>query len=133
SIHARGHAAIDLKLRVLDADGITVATVDKGAAGEDEQLELELPAGYYVIGVRATGARGCEGEYTLQIDSPDANPAHQGVEADAQPSPKDALDARQNDGAPLADPSRRETEQVDGEDETSADKPSEDNIPDYPW
>lgn len=134
SINARGHAAIDLKLRVLDADGITVATVDKGAAGEDEQLELELPAGYYVIGVRATGARGCEGEYTLEIDSPNDTPAPNVSNDNAvNPTQNEGPGSRQNHAASGNNSSNREAEQKGGETGTSPDKPSEDKIPDYPW
>lgn len=133
SITARGHSSIDLKLRVLDADGITVANVDKGAAGQDEQLELELPTGYYVIGVRATGVKGCEGEYTLEIDSPDAKPATNRFDDGSTSPHRNEEGPRDNDSVPAAVPSNDDPESNSREAGAVPEKSAEDKIPDYPW
>lgn len=134
-ITARGHSTMDLKIRVLDADGITVATVDKGAAGQEEQLELELPTGYYVVGVRATGIKGCDGEYTLEIDSPDSDPAGSRNQND-----QGAANATGEEEGSSGTSSKPAEGAADGDSKKSSDDPTttpnpstEDEIPDYPW
>lgn len=130
TVELEGSSSMDLKLRVLDADGIPVANVDKGAAGEGERLELELPTGYYVVAVRATGVKGCDGEYQVKISSPEAK------------SSPGSTAGSENQNANNPAPSHAEESPTDASDKkpasTKESEPTEDNsssegIPDYPW
>lgn len=132
SIELRANSSMDLKLRVLDADGITIAQADRGAAGQDERLDLELPSGYYVVAVKATGVKGCEGEYTVEVSSPNAaslqaNDADRGAAAGERgESPSHTKET----------PSHETSSDGKDQDEKSApgrDARQPEEIPDYPW
>lgn len=130
SIELHGKSSMDMKLRILDADGITVARADRGAAGQDERLDIELPTGYYVIAVHATGIRGCDGEYRLQIHSPNSersNDAPQQERANDRAQNSNAVEGRSADDNDSDAPTSSERNARD-----TANEPSEE-IPDYPW
>lgn len=69
-IHVEALSAMDVKARILDADLVPVAQVDRGAAGQDERIEIELPSGEYYLELRATGVVDCDAYYALRIQSP---------------------------------------------------------------
>ncbi len=57
---------LNLRIEVLDEDGVRVAQVDKGGAGEGEKLRLDLPPGVYFARVKGSGVRGsCDKAYTI--------------------------------------------------------------------
>lgn len=132
-IELRGKSSMDLKLRVLDADGITIAQADRGAAGQEERLALELPAGYYVIAVKATGVKGCDGEYIVHLTSPDANKPEVGGASNSAPSKAEGTDT-----APTHTGNQRPTEHGASPKEKETERGArggsdKDSIPDYPW
>lgn len=142
SILARGHSTMDLKLRILDADGITVATVDKRAAGQDEELALELPTGFYVVAVKATGVQGCEGDYTLELSSDNARDGEEnanGTPANRNNSatPTDAASSDSDEARRTGrqdQNARDEGAKSQQENRPDAHSPEvDDEIPDYPW
>lgn len=127
SIELHGKSSMDMKLRVLDADGITVARADRGASGQEERLDMELPTGYYVIAVNATGVRGCEGEYRLEIRSPDsARPQDAANGASSQNT-----EHRDDEKAPHDE--KGAAPKIPTPERKQADQPPSEEIPDYPW
>lgn len=132
-IVARAQSAMDLKLRVLDADRIVVATADRGAAGQEESLELELPTGYYILEIRAVGVSGCEGTYELGISSPDARPSAgsdwDAVHGDQPPQYIQRLPDLEQQANPA-----RPTPSVPRDEERKPKPPETDEpAPEYPW
>lgn len=138
AIDIRSKSAMDVKVRVLDADRVVVGTADRGAAGQSERLELELPTGFYILEVRASGVRNCEGAYELGISSPNARPAPSGVpggdwreiQGDHPPQyirPIGRTDSEGEDSPPTqGGPSHAPKSEP-------APKQGEDAVPAYPW
>lgn len=75
TIRAATHGAMNIRLRVLDGDRVQVAMADTGGIGQGEDVHVELPAGYYVVEVAASGASGCDATYTLEASVADERPA----------------------------------------------------------
>ncbi len=61
-------AGLNLALEILAEEGLPVAQADAAAAGEEERVALDLPAGVYFARVKA-GPRdaSCEAAYTLKL------------------------------------------------------------------
>lgn len=65
TVRVATQSVMDLRVRLLDGDGVPVATADRTGAGQAESIEMELPEGYYVVEVSAAGAQGCDASYEI--------------------------------------------------------------------
>lgn len=133
TIRAVAHGAMNIRLRVLDGDRVQVASADRGGIGQSEEVKIELPAGYYVVEVAATGANGCDATYALEAEVEAGAPARDTGDAMDGRSPQ--VIQRVGDLPLEVDGASKPGFRVPDEPSRPPQRPAsaDDSAPDYPW